>query len=533
VTAVDVMLPWEDAVTTVRYALIYLRLSDFRDEDDDATFTVREAELRDLAAELGLTVPPGGVVVENDLRDDGSKLRSASAYKTPKKVRDGNGLMTRRTSRKKFTEILLALQRHQAQVLIAGDESRLSREWRDALDLLDVVKASGASVIVPDEDGAPKWLLTNGGTARQVEAFMDKANDARKYSQDLSAKITKGRKRWTGKSYQGGRRPFGFRVAEGTKEHQRNLIVDEAEAKVLRDAADAILDRDISLKAIARDLREATGDAYVPTVSGTAWTATTLRDVLAKPATAGLAVGRDAKLVQAPWEPILDRDRWERLNALFDSRKTGTSNEPKWLVSGIAVCGICADGTTMRVTGSADRRAYVCSQHGHLRRNAVKVDELVSRLVIAYLARPDLADLLPKREPRPGTDPAALRAEAKKLTERKAALARLFAADGDEAALAAGMKIIRTRLDAIGAALASDQPDLLPELADAPADPDERRRWVEAMWNGLPLARRRAIVRKLVTVTILSVERRGGNQSSPAGIAAFEASVRVEQIRYS
>ena len=39
-----------------------------------------------------------------------------------------------------------------------------------------------------------------------------------------------GRRRWAGRSYQGGRRPFGYQVQEGTEQHQRNLVHDEAEA---------------------------------------------------------------------------------------------------------------------------------------------------------------------------------------------------------------------------------------------------------------------------------------------------------------
>src|ERR1700677_1300114 len=108
---------------TLGTALIYLRLSDFRDEDDDGTFTAREDELRELADELGLRVAADGVIVENDLRNDG-KLKSASAYKKPRKVIDGSGVITRRTSREKFTKVLLALQNGRAQVLIAGSESR-------------------------------------------------------------------------------------------------------------------------------------------------------------------------------------------------------------------------------------------------------------------------------------------------------------------------------------------------------------------------------------------------------------------------
>jgi hypothetical protein len=57
-------------------AIIYLRLSDFRDTDD-TTFEHRERELRDLAADLGLTVRR--VAIENDLNGNG-RPRGASAY---------------------------------------------------------------------------------------------------------------------------------------------------------------------------------------------------------------------------------------------------------------------------------------------------------------------------------------------------------------------------------------------------------------------------------------------------------------------
>jgi DNA invertase Pin-like site-specific DNA recombinase len=507
----------------VKYAIIYLRLSDFRDGDDDGTFTAREEELRALAAALGLIVLR--VVVENDVRSDG-RLKSASAYKTPRKVRDGNGLITRRTNREKFTEVLIALQRREAAVLIAGDESRISREWRDALDLLDVVKASGVSVVVPDEDGEPKFLLTDGGTPGQRDAFMNKVDEARKYSATIAANVRKGRRRWAGVSYMGGRRPFGYRVEQGTEEHKRNLIVDEREAAVLRDAADVILDKGVSLKSRARDLRDATGDAYVPTVTGAAWTASTLRDLLAKPAVAGLAVGRDGDLIPAPWPEIIPRDRWERLVALFAANaaaRPNTSNEPRWLVSGIATCGICNDGTTVRVTGSADRRAYVCSAHGHLRRNAYKVDELVAARVVALLER-DAAELL-KPQPRAAdVDTGRLRAEAQRLTDTSDDLARLYAEKIlTEAGVRKERRRIDTRLAQITAELAaSDTTDPLPEIRGHDAD-------MLAVWDSLAGPRdpdgrlragprQRAIVKLLYDIVIMPLAHPGGNKFDESSV---------------
>ena len=66
---------------------------------------------------------------------------------------------------------------------------------------------------------------------------------AAKSSADTSRRVTAGRERWAGQSYQGGRRPFGFQVAEGTAKSPQDLVIDEDEAEVIRKAAGDILDR--------------------------------------------------------------------------------------------------------------------------------------------------------------------------------------------------------------------------------------------------------------------------------------------------
>jgi len=63
---------------------------------------------------------------------------------------------------------------------------------------------------------------------------------------------------------------------------------------------------------------------------------------------------------------------------LFDSRRSTTSNEPRWLVSGVATCGLCNYCTTMRVTGSCFPSRVRCASKGHLRRTPTRWDELVA-----------------------------------------------------------------------------------------------------------------------------------------------------------
>ena len=158
-------------------------------------------------------------------------------------------------------------------------------------------------------------------------------------------------------------------------------------------------------------------------------------------------------------------------------------------------------GSPVKCTGTSRRRAYTCIAHGHVRRSATAVDNYVSQVIVARLSRPDAADLL-KPPPRPGIDAAKLRAEAAKLRGKLGKLAALFAADViTEAQLTSGSKECKVRLTKLDTQLAaSDQPDPLEEFRGSPA---------RAVWEGLSLPRRRAVVRVLAIVAIMPVGRRG------------------------
>jgi DNA invertase Pin-like site-specific DNA recombinase len=522
----------EEALTWRRLAIIYLRLSDFRDEDD-TTFEARAAELRELADDLHLTVVR--VAVENDLNGNGNgKGKGASAYKTPKRVMTPTGLLTFRVDRPVFEAVALDLQQGRAQVLIVSDDSRIARNERDGYDLLDACAVSRASVVAPGEDGEARWVLTNGGTDEQVSRFKDRIADARRFSDDIAAKVRKGRRRWAGKSYQGGRRPFGYEHDKNAPEHKRRLIIRPAEATVITGAAADILDHDTSLRAIAAQLRA----GNVPTVTGTAWSAETLRDVLLKPTVAGLQMHKGTlhdvtvnpdgtPRADPPWRPILDRATWERLKARLNDparrTNTGNANAPRWLGTGIYRCGACDDGATVQVSGMAgygpDRGpGYRCEARYHCRLPALKVDQWVTSAVIAYLARENAAGLLPRPEPRPGTDHAALDAEARRLTAKRDQLARLLAED---VLTETGVRRERRRIDARLAAIAADlaapaEPDPFPELREPGAD-------LALVWNGLSLPRRRQILPRLMTVTLIPATARGPFDGA--------ACVRIEEQR--
>ena len=477
---------------------LYLRLSDLRNEE---ALDGREARLRAEAARLGWAV--ARVIVENDAIVNGNgKLRPASAFKR-RKITTPSGRVELRTVRPGYRSMLDDITSGRAQAILAEDLDRACRDPRDLEDLIDACEQHRASA----RSLSGSLTLTDGGTDAEITMARNMVTFANKSSRDTARRVAEGRERHAGKSYGGGRRPYGFRVAEGTEQYHRNLVIDQAEAEVLRAAAADILDHGISLRALARDLRE----QGTPTVTGVPWTESTLRDVLSKPATAGLASYK-GELREAPWPAILPRDRWERLTDLFTSHKTGRAPEPRWLVSCYATCGVC--GGVVKSLGTSARRAYTCRDGGHVRRAGEAVDAYIEGAVIERLSQPDIADLL-RPPPRPGTDAATLRKQARKLRAKRAKMGELFAADAiTEDQLTSGTRAIKARLALVEAQLAaSDQPDPLADFRDRPA---------AAVWESLSLPRRRAVVRLLMRVTILPAARQGARFSPD--------SVRIEWI---
>ena len=105
-------------------------------------------------------------------------------------------------------------------------------------------------------------------------------------SADISDKVQRGRKRWAGKSYWGGRRPYGRMIDPSAPKHAKRLITVREEAKVLQDAVTDVLDRGISLRAVAADLR----GRGLRTTTGKPFSAVSLRDALLASHVAGMQV---------------------------------------------------------------------------------------------------------------------------------------------------------------------------------------------------------------------------------------------------
>ena len=139
---------------------------------------------------------------------------------------------------------------------------------------------------------------------------------------------------------------------------------------------------------------------------------------------------------------------------------------------------------------------------------------MVEQVIIGYLDR--YAKSVLKPPTRKGIDVSKLRAEAKKLRERKAAQIRMHAlGDLTDEDLAIGLRAIRDRLSVVEAQIhAANEPDPIAEFRDKPA---------ASVWNSLALPRKRAIIKLLAEITINPTAHRGPGFDPDSITVHFEA----------
>ena len=298
----------------------------------------------------------------------------------------------------------------------------------------------------------------------------------------------------------GGPRPFGYRPG--------GVEPDPVEAREVRNAFRALL-AGTPLREIARDLNR----RGIRTSMGKEWGATQVRAVLLRARNAGLRGYKGDVVGPASWPALVDEGTWRAAVAVLSdaSRKTSPGFATKWLLSSLARCGVC--GETVSSAGAARTRVdgtrptvYRCRTRKHVARDAVPVDDLVSRVVVERLSRPDAAALLIDDD---APDAEALRTEAQAVRSRLETLAVEFA-DGSLTAgqLRTATARLRSRLTNVEAAQAhTSRRPMLGDLVSA-AD-------MEAAWNALPFDRKRAVIDTLLTVTIDPEPVRGARRFRP------------------
>lgn len=423
----------------------------------------QEEDCRALAARLGLTIV--AVLVDNDV--------SASTLS--------------RKPRPAYDRMLDMVTKREADVILAYSNSRLTRRPLEWIKLIELANA-GKLTIRTVASGSHDLTTADGRAVALTVAVWDAAEAERVQERVRRAKqqaATKG-------LYRGGRRPFGY--------ERDGVTVRESEADMIRQATrDVLAGR--SLRAVAHEWRSVFGEA------DGSHEGKRVKRILLRPRNAGLMEVQGEVVGKAAWPAIITEDEHRALVSVLTNpaRRTTPGPEPKHLLSGIALCALCDDGTPLIVKSNRGVPNYTCRRAPHVTRLQSTIDAAVVAVVTALINDARVID---------GLRPAEHADDSQADRERADALrARLAAAEADYAdELINGRQLndVTQRVEAELAQITQREAarysgSLMADVITAP-DP-------AAAFKGATIDRQRAIVSALLTVSVGAA----GNRERPSG----------------
>lgn len=469
---------------------IYLRQS--KDQDGDALAIDRQRDNCVRLAEFrGWTVEPTAFYIDNNVSASTNRVRPA------------------------YQRLVADVRERKVDVVIAWNLDRLTRKPREIEDWIELHEHHGVNLLTSEARDPIDLSTDNGRMLLRITAAVARSEVERKARRQRESN---NQARESGIPPTG-RRAFGYtvlkpgakactavRVGEDGREYpDYGHEPIESEAAAIRRGF-ALLLAGESLRSIAREWNA----AGLSSTSGAAWRQDSVRGVLTNPRYAGLVApprstdsgGNSAsrydlaQMHPGTWEPLVSIETWGAASAILrDPARRKVGGAPvRWLLSGLATCGLC--GAPVKAGATRDAvKVYRCSATPHLSRRADYADEYVAHATIRYLSETDAAELLAADE---AEDTAALRAELSALQARVGDMAGLVA-DGTLTADQARESMARLR-GQIG--------DLQARLTDAGRTdvlgPLVAAEDVREAWAGLSVDMRRAVVAALWAVSMVS-----------------------------
>lgn len=434
-----------------------------------------------------------GAAVSRQL-DDARDLAALRGWTVVAERSDNDTSASGKAHRPGFEALLADMQAGTVDAVIAWNLDRLTRNRRDTVRLIETAQSAAATVaLVRGSDldmTTPSGRLVADLLASVARAEIETKGDRQRRANDQRAAAGKP---------PSGPRAFGYTVD--------GLDVVEDEAVLVREGYSTILAGG-SLRSVAR----AWNAAGATTSRGNPWDATTTRRVLTNPRNAALRSHRGEIVGPGSWPALVPEQTFRAaLHVLSDpTRSTVADRSVKFLLTSIAECGRCDDGSKVATARtSRGKRTYKCKERSDVARDAETLDRFIEAVVVARLSRPDAAVLL---APDARHDVPSLRDEAGALRARRDEAAALFASGTIRASqLTTITREIEARLGEISATLAdAGREDALAGLVSA----DD----VRGAWDALDISRRRAVVRVLFDRVVIEPVAKGTKRFDPASV---------------
>jgi DNA invertase Pin-like site-specific DNA recombinase len=401
-----------------------------------------------------------------------------------------------------YEEVLRLVDSRAVDVVFSWKWDRFIREPLD-LEYL-IPRFDKAGVRFAEADGSIDLGTDSGRLAARIFVAMAKAEQERKSERQ---KLANEAAAISGKRRLGTPRPFGYADDHVTPHPVEGPAVAGACAMLLGGGS------------ISGVLREWAGAGLKPPQEArrgtTRWNRTSIRMILLNPRIAGLSVYRGEIVGQGQWEPLVAEETWRAVRGILEDPARKPPRGVRTLLGGLALCP-CGNVVT-GMPSHTGHHIYRCappgrdaSYTGHVARQSVPVEDFIERLVITRMSRDDAADLL--IVPEDGPDVVGLREEAAAIRRNleEMAVDRAMGRIGRGPMLAATERA-DARLAEIGTELEeAAREDVLAPLVAADSAASE--------WETLDLSSKRAVIKTLMTITLLSPGKGARRAFAPATV---------------
>lgn len=421
-------------------------------------------------------------------REDCIRLCHSKGWDTWREYIDNDTSASSRKPRPEYAKLLKDIESGDINAVVVWHMDRLHRQPAELERFIEL--ADSKHVALATVTGEVDLSTDTGRLVARITGAVARAETERKterlkrrYQQDAEA----------GRTHFGPARAFGYQPDE---------TLDPDQSAAVRTAYTDIL-AGRSLRSIAREWNS----QGFKSARGHDWTSTGVRAVLLNPRNAGFRAYHGEIVGPAVWPAIVDREIFDGAVALLKNpaRSTGggTAVGRKYLMSGLAICGVCGNPMGSACPSGRAGMQYRCKNCFGASRNIAAVDDYILDIVSARLSMPDAVALLESND---GVNVQELRDKAEALRKRQDAMAAEYA-EGNVT-----MSQMRTftatferQIGAINQVLLDHNRVRIFEDVIVPGDRDAVREKLESF----DLSRQRAIVDELLTLTILPGQRRG------------------------
>lgn len=445
----------------------------------------------------------GKAVGVNDQLEHARTFAAARGYTVVAEHSDNDLSAFRGIERPGYQKVLQLARAHKIDRVIVFHLTRMTRNRRERAEFIDAFH--NCHVNVSEAQGGDYDLSTAAG-----RTWVDIQGALATWESEIkSERVTAAAARRAEAGRPSGSLGYGW-VKHGTGA-SATWTEHPHEAAVVREIVDRLIAGE-SLRGITESLN-ARGE---PAPKSPTWGKTSVKKLALRDSNIAVRVHRRGQpgpeqKFDGCWPPLVDRTKHEKVVALLSNpgRQTNGTKRPgarRHLLSwGIGECGVCGD--KLRAVTRRDRRSrplalYICdSPRGCVGRSEPAVDDLVKRVVIGRMSKPDALDFLH------GDDD-----EAQRLTNRAEELSRRLSDAADDYAegsitreqLRRITERIRPELDVIAQrreeSLVSVDVDTLQQLAGPEA---------EHRWDRMSVAQRRAVLESLGLRVVIDRTRPG------------------------